>query len=53
MRECIFEAMYSSLERCYVHHSTFGSNTLAMAAGLATLEVIEKENLVANSKAMA
>jgi 4-aminobutyrate aminotransferase-like enzyme len=52
MRERIFESMYSTLERCYVHHSTFGSNTLAMAAGLATLEVIEKQGLVANSKAM-
>jgi len=52
MRQRVFDAMYSSLERCYVHHSTFGSNTLAMAAGLATLEVIEQQGLVANSKAM-
>ena len=52
MRDRIFNAMYSSLERCYVHHSTFGSNTLAMAAGLATLEVIESRSLVANSKTM-
>jgi ornithine--oxo-acid transaminase len=52
MRERIFESVFSSLERCYVHHSTYGYNTLAMAAGLATLEVIERQSLVANSQAM-
>jgi ornithine--oxo-acid transaminase len=52
MRERIFSAVYSSLERCYVHHSTYGYNTLAMAAGLATMEVLERDGLVANSRAM-
>ena len=52
MRESIFAATYSSLERCYVHHSPSGYNTLAMAAGLATLEVIERHGLVANARAM-
>jgi len=52
MRERIFASVYSSLERCYVHHSTYGYNTLAMAAGLATMDVIERKGLVANSKAM-
>jgi ornithine--oxo-acid transaminase len=52
MREAVFASVYSSLERCYVHHSTYGYNTLAMAAGLATLEVIERDSLVANAKAM-
>ncbi len=40
------------MERCYVHHSTYGYNTLSMAAGLATLEVIENENLVDNAHKM-
>jgi acetylornithine/succinyldiaminopimelate/putrescine aminotransferase len=52
MRDRIFAATYSSLERCYVHHSTYGYNTLAMAAGLATLDVIERQGLVDNAKAM-
>jgi len=52
MRESVFASVYSSLERCYVHHSTYGYNTLAMAAGLATLEVIEQESLVDNTKRM-
>jgi acetylornithine/succinyldiaminopimelate/putrescine aminotransferase len=52
MREKVFASVYSSLERCYVHHSTYGYNTLAMAAGLATLEVIEHEGLVSNVHAM-
>ena len=52
MREKIFGSVYSTLERCYVHHSTYGYNTLAMAAGLATMEVIERQCLVENSKAM-
>lgn len=33
-----------------IHTSTFGGNPLACAAALATLEVIEEENLVAKSK---
>jgi ornithine--oxo-acid transaminase len=32
-----------------VHDSTFGSNAMAMAAGLATLQVIEDENLIENA----
>ena len=35
-----------TLERCYVHQSTFGRNRLSMAAGLATLRIIERESLV-------
>ena len=50
--EEIHNKVYSNFERCYVHHSTFGCNTLSMAAGLATLEVIEEENLVENARKM-
>jgi acetylornithine/succinyldiaminopimelate/putrescine aminotransferase len=35
-----------TLERSYIHQSTFGRNRLSMAAGLATLRIIEREGLV-------
>jgi len=38
-------AVYSSLKRAIVHTSTFSENGLAMRAGLATLDVLEDENL--------
>src|SRR5579859_3917430 len=46
----IFEKVYSSMDRVLVHDSTFGSNATAMAAGLATLAVIDDEQLVANAE---
>jgi len=46
----IFEKVYSSMDRVLVHDSTFGSNALAMAAGLASLAVIEDEQLVTNAE---
>lgn len=45
MSEDICDSVYSSLPRAFVHTSTFSENTLAMRAGLATLEVLEGENL--------
>jgi ornithine--oxo-acid transaminase len=45
MSEEIRESVYSSLPRAFVHTSTFGENSLAMRAGLATLEVLEREEL--------
>ena len=50
-KDWIFEKVYSSMDRVLVHDSTFGSNTLAMAAGLASLAVIEDEGLVSNAEA--
>jgi acetylornithine/succinyldiaminopimelate/putrescine aminotransferase len=46
----IFEKVYSSMDRVLVHDSTFGSNALAMVAGLASLAVIEDEQLVTNAE---
>jgi len=46
----IFEKVYSSMDRVLVHDSTFGSNAPAMAAGLATLSVLEDERLVENAE---
>lgn len=48
-REGIFEKVYSSLDRVFVHASTFAGNALAMTAGLATLAVIDDEDLMANA----
>lgn len=45
MSDEIYEAVYSSLRRAIVHTSTFSENGLAMRAGLATLDVLEDEEL--------
>jgi ornithine--oxo-acid transaminase len=45
-RRKIHDATFSCLERCQVHSTTFGQNELAMAAGLATLHVLDEERLV-------
>lgn len=45
----VYEKVYSSLERVFIHASTFMGNAAAMAAGLATLAVIDDEGLVANA----
>jgi ornithine--oxo-acid transaminase len=45
MTDEIYDAVYSSLRRAIVHTSTFSENGLAMRAGLATLEVLEREGL--------
>jgi ornithine--oxo-acid transaminase len=42
----IYQQAVGTLERCYVHQSTFGRNRLSMAAGLATMRVIERDGLV-------
>jgi ornithine--oxo-acid transaminase len=48
-RKSIFEKVFNRMDRAVVHGSTFAKNDLAMAAGLATLEVIEREQLIANA----
>lgn len=45
MTDEISDAVYSSLRRAIVHTSTFSENGLAMRAGMATLDVLEGENL--------
>jgi acetylornithine/succinyldiaminopimelate/putrescine aminotransferase len=45
----VFQRVYSSMDRMLVHDSTYGTNALAMAAGLATLSVIDDEGLIANA----
>ncbi|HTY67389.1 MAG TPA: aspartate aminotransferase family protein [Alphaproteobacteria bacterium] len=45
MSEPVFESVYSSLRRAMVHTSTYSENGLAMRAGLATLDVLDEEEL--------
>src|SRR3954468_15182536 len=49
-REGIFEKVFSTLDRVFVHASTFMGNQLAMTAALATLSVLDDEQLVANAE---
>jgi ornithine--oxo-acid transaminase len=49
-RDWIFDRVYSSLDRVFVHASTFAGNALAMAAGLATLAVLDEEGLIDNAR---
>jgi len=48
-KQWVFERTFDRMDRALVHGSTFGKNNLAMAAGLATLAVLEDEDLVANA----
>ena len=45
-RKSIFDKIFNHMDRAVVHGSTFAKNDLAMAAGIATLEVIKAEKLV-------
>src|SRR5215203_3201666 len=45
-RKSIFDKIFNQMDRAVVHGSTFAKNDLAMAAGIATLEVIESEKLI-------
>jgi ornithine--oxo-acid transaminase len=45
-RKSIFDKIFNQMDRAVVHGSTFAKNDLAMAAGIATLEVMKAERLV-------
>jgi ornithine--oxo-acid transaminase len=45
MTDDIHRSVFSSFKRSIVHASTFSENSLSMRAGLATLDVLEEENL--------
>jgi ornithine--oxo-acid transaminase len=45
-RKSIFDKIFNRMDRAVVHGSTFAKNDLAMAAGIATLEVMKDEKLV-------
>jgi ornithine--oxo-acid transaminase len=45
MSDSIHRSVFSSFKRSIVHASTFSENSLSMRAGLATLDVLENEQL--------
>jgi ornithine--oxo-acid transaminase len=45
MTDEIYASVYNSLKRSIVHTSTYSENGLSMRVGLATLEVLEREQL--------
>jgi ornithine--oxo-acid transaminase len=49
-RKWIFDKIFDRMDRAVVHGSTFAKNDLAMAAGLATLDVLETEGLMQNAE---
>src|SRR3984885_3487684 len=49
-RKRIYDKIFDRMDRAVVHGSTFAKNDLAMAAGLATLDVIESEGLIRNAE---
>jgi acetylornithine/succinyldiaminopimelate/putrescine aminotransferase len=46
----LYDKAVGTLERSYVHQSTFGRNRLSMAAGLAALRIIERDGLVGHAE---
>jgi ornithine--oxo-acid transaminase len=52
MKKPIFNKIFDRMDRAVVHGSTFAKTDIAMAAGLATLQVIEDEKLVENAAAI-
>ena len=52
MTDGVYDSVYGSLRRAIVHTSTFSENGLAMRAGLATLDVLERERLGERSAAL-
>ncbi len=49
MRKWVFDKVFSRMDRAVVHGSTFSKNDLAMAAGIATLEVMKAERVIENA----
>jgi ornithine--oxo-acid transaminase len=45
-RKRVFDKVFDRMERAVVHGSTFGKNDLAMAAGIATLDVFRSDGLI-------
>src|SRR5206468_1460462 len=48
-RKTIFDKVFNRMDRAVVHGSTFAKNDLAMAAGIATLDVLASERLIENA----
>ncbi len=51
-KKWIHEKVFSSMQRSVVHSSTFSQGSFAMAAGLAALDVLDRQELMANAARM-
>jgi ornithine--oxo-acid transaminase len=51
-KKWIHEKVFSSMNRSVVHSSTFSQGSFAMAAGLAALDVLDRENLIQRAEKM-
>jgi len=49
MRKWVHDKVFNRMDRAVVHGSTFGKNDLAMAAGIATLDVLKAERVIENA----
>jgi ornithine--oxo-acid transaminase len=49
MRKSTFNKIFDRMDRAVVHGSTFAKTDIAMAAGLATLQVLEDEKIIENA----
>lgn len=47
--DAVHRRTFSNMNRCVVHSSTFGENDLAMAAGLAALDALDADDLMATA----
>jgi len=52
MSDEVYESVYDSLKRAIIHTSTYSENGLAMRAGLATLEVLQDEDLATKAECL-
>ena len=50
-RKAIFDKTFDRMDRAVVHGSTFAKNDLAMAAGIAVLDVMKSEKVIENASA--
>jgi ornithine--oxo-acid transaminase len=48
-RKRIFDKLFDRMDRAVVHGSTFAKNDMAMAAGLASLAVLDEEKVIENA----
>lgn len=51
-RREIYDKVFNGMEQCVVHSNTFGRNVLAMTAGLASIDYMEKEGVIENAARM-
>lgn len=52
MSDAVYHTVFNSLRRAIIHTSTYSENSLAMRAGLTTLDILEDEKLGQRAAAM-